>query len=143
MIEFRTVWVSLLAGTAVTVVAGLLPALRAARVTPIAAMREGVALERAKHSPRRRRIVLALVALYVLVRLALLASSGAGIATIVILAAIILAVRVPASRARIKAVVEPDGRRARASARPPVRPGAESPAALRATTRSATRAAPP
>ena len=102
VIEFRTVWVSLLAGTAVTVVAGLLPALRAARVTPIAAMREGVALERTKHSPRRRRIVLALVALYVLVRLALLASSGAGIATIVILAAIILAVRVPASRARIK-----------------------------------------
>ncbi len=102
VIEFRTVWVSLLAGTAVTVVAGLLPALRAARVTPIAAMREGVALERAKHSPRRRRIVLGLVVLYVLVRLALLASSGAGIATIVILAAIILAVRVPASRARIK-----------------------------------------
>ena len=102
VIEFRTVWVSLLAGTAVTVVAGLLPALRAARVTPIAAMREGVALERAKHSPRRRRIVLGLVVLYVLVRLALLASSGAGIATIVIVAAIILAVRVPASRARIK-----------------------------------------
>ncbi|MGA2007761.1 MAG: ABC transporter permease [Solirubrobacteraceae bacterium] len=32
VVEFRTVWVSLLAGTAVTVLAGLLPALRAARV---------------------------------------------------------------------------------------------------------------
>jgi putative ABC transport system permease protein len=102
VVELRTVWVSLLAGTAVTVVAGLLPALRAARVTPIAAMREGVALERAPRSPRRRAIVLVVIVLYVLIRLVLLASGGAGIATIVILAAIILAVRVPASRARIK-----------------------------------------
>ena len=103
VVEFRTVWVSLLAGTAVTVLAGLLPALRAARVTPIAAMREGVALERPHRSARRRRVIGGLVVLYVLVRLALLASSGAGIATIVILAAIVLAVRVPASRARIRA----------------------------------------
>jgi len=103
VVEFRTVWVSLLAGTAVTVLAGLLPALRAARVTPIAAMREGVPLERAARSPRRRRVVLALIVLYLLVRLALLAKSGAGIATIVIVVAIVLAVRVPASRRRIGA----------------------------------------
>ena len=101
VVEFRTIWVSLLAGTAVTVLAGLLPALRAARVTPIAAMREGVALERPHRSPRRRRIVFALVVVYLLVRLALLASSGAGIATIVIVVAIVLALRVPASRRRI------------------------------------------
>ena len=55
VLEFRTVWVSLLAGTAVTVVAGLLPAIRASRVTPIAALREGVSLrERAPRSRRRR-----------------------------------------------------------------------------------------
>jgi putative ABC transport system permease protein len=101
VVEFRTIWVSLLAGTGVTVLAGLLPALRAARVTPIAAMREGVPLERAQRSPRGRRIILAVVAFYVVVRVALLASSGAGIATIVILLALILAIRVPASRRRI------------------------------------------
>ncbi|MGA2758283.1 MAG: FtsX-like permease family protein, partial [Solirubrobacteraceae bacterium] len=105
VVEFRTIWVSLLAGTAVTVLAGLLPALRAARVTPIAAMREGVALERPHRSPRRRRIVLALVVVYLLVRLALLASSGAGIATIVIVVALVLALRVPASRRRIGRVL--------------------------------------
>jgi putative ABC transport system permease protein len=103
VVELRTVWVSLLAGTGVTVLAGLLPALRAARVTPIAAMREGVGLERAPHGPRRRRIVLGLVLLYLVVRVALAARSGAGVATIVILVAIILALRLPASRARIKA----------------------------------------
>jgi putative ABC transport system permease protein len=101
VVELRTVWVSLLAGTGVTVLAGLLPALRAARVTPIAAMREGVALERPHRSPRRRRIVFALIVVYLLVRLALLASSGAGVVTIVIVVAIGLALRVPASRRRI------------------------------------------
>jgi putative ABC transport system permease protein len=103
VVEFRTVWVSLLAGTGVTVLAGLLPALRASRVTPIAAMREGVPLEHAVHSSRRRLIVFAVIALYALVRLALLAKSGAGIVTIVVVAAIILAIRVPASRRRIGA----------------------------------------
>ncbi len=103
VVEFRTVWVSLLAGTAVTVLAGLLPALRAARVTPIAAMREGVALEHAPRSPRRRRIVFVLIAAYVVVRLILIARSGAGIATILVLVAIVLAIRVPASRRRIGA----------------------------------------
>jgi putative ABC transport system permease protein len=101
VVEFRTVWVSLLAGTGVTILAGLLPALRAARVTPIAAMREGVPLERAQRSPRRRRIVFALIIAYVVVRLALVVSSGAGIVTILVLVAFVLAVRVPASRRRI------------------------------------------
>jgi len=103
VVEFRTVWVSLLAGTAVTVLAGLLPALRAARVTPIAAMREGVPLEHAARSPRRRRITLAVIAVVVVVRLALLANSGAGVATILVIAALVLALRLPASRRRIGA----------------------------------------
>jgi putative ABC transport system permease protein len=103
VVQLRTVWVSLLAGTGVTVLAGLVPALRAARVTPIAAMREGVALERAPHSPRRRRIVLGVVLLYLLVRVLLAARSGAGIVSILVLVAIIAAFRLPASRARIKA----------------------------------------
>src|SRR4029077_18136103 len=42
VLETRTVIVSLAVGIVVTVVAGFFPALRATRVPPIAAMREGV-----------------------------------------------------------------------------------------------------
>jgi putative ABC transport system permease protein len=42
VLETRTIVVSLLVGTVVTVLAGLQPALRATRVSPLAAMREGV-----------------------------------------------------------------------------------------------------
>jgi putative ABC transport system permease protein len=42
VLETRTIVVSLLVGTLVTVLAGLAPALRATRVPPLAAMREGV-----------------------------------------------------------------------------------------------------
>jgi putative ABC transport system permease protein len=44
----RTIVVSLLVGTVVTVVAGLFPALRATRVPPIAAVREGATLPRGR-----------------------------------------------------------------------------------------------
>jgi putative ABC transport system permease protein len=49
VLETRTIIVSLLVGTIVTLLAGLTPALRATRVPPLAAMREGVEI------PRRRR----------------------------------------------------------------------------------------
>jgi putative ABC transport system permease protein len=42
VLETRTIVVSLLVGIVITVLAGLQPALRATRVTPLAAMREGV-----------------------------------------------------------------------------------------------------
>ena len=104
VLEVRTIWVSLLAGTAVTVLAGLLPAIRASRVTPIAALREGVGLEHQRQqSHRRRRIGIAVVALLVVVRVAVEASSGAGIVTILAIVAIIVAVRVPPVRRRIRA----------------------------------------
>ncbi len=45
VIETRTIVVSLLAGIGVTVLAGLVPALRSTRVPPLAAMREGVEIE--------------------------------------------------------------------------------------------------
>ena len=54
MLETRTIVVSLLVGTVVTVLAGLLPALRATRVPPIAAMREGVEIP-PRPLPTRRR----------------------------------------------------------------------------------------
>jgi putative ABC transport system permease protein len=103
VLEFRTVWVSLLAGTAVTMVAGLPPALRAARVTPIAAMREGVPLEHKTRSVHRRRTVLVVVLALLLLRVVLAAGSGTGIVTILIIVAIGVAIRVPQVRARIKA----------------------------------------
>jgi putative ABC transport system permease protein len=103
VLEFRTIWVSLLAGTAVTLLAGLPPALRAARVTPIAAMREGVPLERKSRSVRRRRTALVILLTVLVVRVVLAAGSGTGIVTILIIVAIGLSLRVPQIRARIKA----------------------------------------
>jgi putative ABC transport system permease protein len=100
VVKFRTVWVALLAGTAVTVLAGLLPALRASRVTPIAALREGVSL-REGGSRHGRRIWVLIVLGLLLVRVVLAASSGAGVATVVVIVVIGLALRTPAVRARI------------------------------------------
>ncbi len=52
----RTIVVSLLVGTVVTLLAGLFPAIRATRVAPIAAVREG-AVAASSRPPRRRAIV--------------------------------------------------------------------------------------
>ena len=68
VLESRTIIVSLVAGTVVTVLAGLFPAMRATRVPPLAAMREGVPIPR--YQPSRRalvvRFVISLVAVIVL-----------------------------------------------------------------------------
>jgi putative ABC transport system permease protein len=82
-----------------------MPALRAARVSPIAALREGVALEvRPARSRRRRTVGFVVIAALVVVRLATLAASGAGVAVILVVFAIIVAVRVPRVRVRLRAV---------------------------------------
>jgi putative ABC transport system permease protein len=47
----RTIVVSLLVGTGITLVAGLFPAIRATRVPPIAAVREGATLPRSRVAP--------------------------------------------------------------------------------------------
>jgi putative ABC transport system permease protein len=64
VLETRTIVVSLLVGTIVTVLAGLPPALRATRVPPLAAMREGVTIPPRKRLfrlfRRRYRVVRAL-----------------------------------------------------------------------------------
>jgi putative ABC transport system permease protein len=49
-VETRTIVVSLLLGTGLTVIAGLIPAVRATRVAPIAAVREGAAAAIARRS---------------------------------------------------------------------------------------------
>jgi putative ABC transport system permease protein len=59
----RTVIVSLLVGTTITLLASLVPALRATRVPPIAAVREGATLPRSRLAPLAPWIALATIAL--------------------------------------------------------------------------------
>jgi len=63
VIETRTIVVALLVGTGVTVLAGLSPALRATRVPPLAAMREGVEIPRRTPITRGRHAVPVLLGL--------------------------------------------------------------------------------
>jgi putative ABC transport system permease protein len=74
----RTIIVSLLAGTLVTLAAGLFPAIRATRVPPISAVREGAVLPASRHAHRRPYVAGAviLLGLAVIVQ-GLFASSGA------------------------------------------------------------------
>ncbi len=62
----RTVVVSLLVGTLVTLVAGLFPAIRATRVPPIAAVREGATMPRGRFARYTPYIAAVIVALAVL-----------------------------------------------------------------------------
>ena len=75
----RTIIISLLVGTLVTLAAGLFPAIRATRVPPIAAVREGAVLPSSRHAHRRPYIAGAvmLFGLGVIVQ-GLFATSGAG-----------------------------------------------------------------
>jgi putative ABC transport system permease protein len=50
VLEPRTVWVSLILGTGVTLLASIMPARRASRVPPIAAVREGATLPKSRFS---------------------------------------------------------------------------------------------
>jgi len=58
VIETRTIVISLVVGISVTVLAGLAPAVRATRVPPLAAMREGVEMSHRKRLFRRRYLVI-------------------------------------------------------------------------------------
>jgi putative ABC transport system permease protein len=66
VLETRTIVVSLLVGTCVTLLAGLVPAVRATRIPPLAAMREGVGIP-PRPLPTRRQLILRFVAVLVLV----------------------------------------------------------------------------
>jgi putative ABC transport system permease protein len=87
VVETRTIVVSLLVGILVTLLAGLPPALRATRVPPLAAMREGVEIPRRTPITRGRYAVPVLLAL-IAVRLIVAIVEGQGIGTIAIFAAI-------------------------------------------------------
>lgn len=75
VLETRTVVVSLAAGGVVTMLAGFFPALRATRVPPIAAMREGVSIPPRPLPSGRRLIARGLTALIAVVAISI-ASGG-------------------------------------------------------------------
>ena len=87
VLETRTIVVSLLVGVVVTVGAGLAPAIRATRVPPLAAMREGVSIP-PRPLPTRRRLILRYV-LYLIIVVVLVAAGlkSVGVAFFVIAAA--------------------------------------------------------
>jgi putative ABC transport system permease protein len=97
VLETRTVVVSLVVGTVITVLAGFFPAMRATRVPPMAAMREGVHIP-PRPLPTRRALVIRFV-LYVAVVVALRIFVGGGAAVV---AVVVLALRVSRLRARLR-----------------------------------------
>jgi putative ABC transport system permease protein len=97
VLETRTVIVSLGVGIVITVLAGFFPALRATRVPPMAAMREGVQIP-PRPLPTRRALMIRF-ALYVVIVVALRIVVGGGIALVVL---VVLGLRVWWLRARLK-----------------------------------------
>ncbi|HEY1585336.1 MAG TPA: ABC transporter permease, partial [Polyangia bacterium] len=87
VLETRTIVVSLIVGIVVTVLAGLPSALRATRVPPIAAMREGVEIPPRQAMTRGRYAVPILLAL-IAIRLIVAIAGNEGTGTIVIVAAV-------------------------------------------------------
>jgi putative ABC transport system permease protein len=65
VIEVRTVIVSMALGTIVTLIASIAPALKATRVPPIAAVREGATLPRGRFAPYRTVVALSVTGLSV------------------------------------------------------------------------------
>jgi putative ABC transport system permease protein len=76
VLQTRTIVVSLLVGTIVTLLAGLTPALRATRVPPIAAMREGVEIPPPPPPTLARLVIRFVLGLAVLLAFATLLGGG-------------------------------------------------------------------
>jgi putative ABC transport system permease protein len=95
VLETRTIVVSLLVGVGVTVLAGLPPALRATRVPPVAAMREGVQIPPRPLPTRKALVIRFLVGLVIVAVLVAVGAAGVGVvlAVVWVLRAIRLAVR--------------------------------------------------
>lgn len=87
VLQTRTILVSLLVGTSVTLLAGMMPALRATRVPPIAALREGVEIP-----PRRPithgRYAVPILLVLIVIRLVVGIVQGDGLGTLAILVAL-------------------------------------------------------
>ena len=91
VLETRTIVVSLAVGIGVTVLAGLAPALRATRVPPLAAMREGVAIP-PRPLPTRRMLILRFI-LYIAFIVIVDIVIGHGLAVFVLIVGAVLAAR--------------------------------------------------
>lgn len=97
VLESRTVIVSLAVGIIITVLAGFFPALRATRVPPIAAMREGIQIP-PRPLPTRRTLIIRF-ALYILVVVGVRIAVGGGAAAVVLVLVLVRAARL---RARLR-----------------------------------------
>jgi putative ABC transport system permease protein len=84
VIETRTVIVSLLVGVLVTLAAGLPPALRATRVPPLMAMREGLQIPPRPLPTRKALVIRFVIGILVLSGLIAVGAAGVGIVLIVI-----------------------------------------------------------
>ncbi len=90
VLETRTIVVSLLVGIIITVLAGLAPALRATRVSPLAAMREGVEIPPRRVTKRRLLIVFGLYLVFVAIVAAI---DQKAVLTIVVVLVVLRAIR--------------------------------------------------
>jgi putative ABC transport system permease protein len=101
VLEARTVIVSLVVGIVVTVAAGIFPAIRATRVPPLAAMREGVRIP-PRPLPSRKVLIRRFAILFVVAIVVSLISGALGFTLIVI-----LAIRLAVLVARMKRAGQP------------------------------------
>ncbi len=97
VLETRTIVVSVAVGVLVTVAAGLAPAMRATRVPPLAAMREGIGIPPRALPTRRALIIRFVVYLLLVIALRLILGGGAAIVFLVV-----IAIRGALLRARLK-----------------------------------------
>ncbi len=93
VLEARTVIVSLGVGVLITVLAGFFPALRATRVPPIAAMREGVQIPPPPLPTRRTLIIRFALYVVVIAALRILVSGGVAAVAVVLVVARFLRLR--------------------------------------------------
>jgi putative ABC transport system permease protein len=103
VLETRTIVVSLLVGIVVTVLAGLFPALRATRVPPLAAMREGVEIPPRPVPSRRVLIIRFVIALIVVIAISA-AIGGTVVGPVLLVGLVIRAIRL---RARLRGSGKP------------------------------------
>jgi putative ABC transport system permease protein len=92
VVQTRTIVVSLLVGTTVTLLAGLSPALRATRVPPLAAMREGLEIP-PRPLPSRRVLFARILGVLVVCILLGLAAGGGVVLVLLLLAWLVWLVR--------------------------------------------------
>lgn len=93
----RTVLVSLVVGTVITVLAGLVPAVRATRVPPVAALQEGVELPRSQPLTSRR-FYAALIVVLIAARFFVGAFASRGVASIVVIVLLVVSIAVRLTR---------------------------------------------